>query len=135
MTSWHCVLPMVHRPVTVLSRAHNFLGILETDPELARLAVEPHTYLAVALASSLLPCSTSPRVRDHFPTTGPVAAMKDAEAFLAEACWGPAVARVTALQVCRRPRSLLPRLHLARVECVHALLLWSCGFFCRELSS
>jgi hypothetical protein len=85
--------------VTVLSRAHNFVGMLETDPELARLGVEPHTYLSVALASSLLPCSMSLRVRDHFPKTEPAAAMKDAEAFLAEACWGPAVARVTALQV------------------------------------
>ena len=62
--SWARVL---YPAVTVISRAHNFLMLLESDPELARLRADPYTYLAVATAGTLLPSSTSPPGRDSAP--------------------------------------------------------------------
>ena len=46
--------------MTVLARAHNFMLMLEDDPELARLGVEPHMFLAVAMAGTVLPSIVAP---------------------------------------------------------------------------
>ena len=52
--------------VNVLSRAHNFLALLETDPEMERLAIDPYCYLAVAMARTVLPAGVAPEARDTF---------------------------------------------------------------------
>jgi hypothetical protein len=84
--------------VTVLSRAHNFLAMLETDTELQRLGVDPHCYLAIATASAVGPSTTSAYAHDHFPTADTATAVRACEAFLARECFEPAVALTTALR-------------------------------------
>ena len=56
--------------VTVFNRAHNFLAMLESDPELLREDADPHTFLATAMASTVLPCTTSAGVFPRPLTVG-----------------------------------------------------------------
>jgi hypothetical protein len=53
----------------VLSRAHSFLAMLETDPEVERLRMEPFQFLAVAMAGTMLPSAVSEAAKDCFPQT------------------------------------------------------------------
>ena len=92
--------------VNVLNRAHNFLALLQTDPELVRMGAEPHMYLAVAVASTLHPANAS---KAGIPVRPNQDSLADVEMFLSQACWGPADHRVALMQV----QSIIPpRAHL-----------------------
>ena len=84
--------------VTTLSRAHQFLEFLETDPTLVAAEIDPYTFAAVGTFAVQQRFAADGACRDHYPMHASSATMREAETYLATHCWEPLMAAIPTMK-------------------------------------